>query len=320
MAVYTHVPREELAEFLTRYDVGDLRSADGIANGVENSNYLVETNVGQFVLTLFEKRIDREDLPFFVDLLDHLARRDCRVPRFVADRQGRRLQQLAGRPACLVEFLSGSTVSQPSAAQSRSAGRALGKLHAASADFAGSRQNKMDLVAWHDFADQCQPHLDAIEFGFGQRVTEELAFLDECWPTTLPLGVIHGDLFPDNVLMQGVEVTGLIDFYFSCTEIRAYDLAIMHSAWCFDDDGGRFHGDRASALISGYDEVCGLSREEREAFPTLCRGAALRFALTRAYDWVDTPNEALVTAKDPLAFLRRLQFYADAKSEILLGG
>lgn len=326
MAVYTHVPAEEIDAFLARYDTGRLLSAKGIAEGVENSNYLLETTgaageeaAHRYILTLYEKRVDEADLPFFMDLLDHLGARGCPVPRFIADRDGKRLQQLAGRPACLIEFLTGISVTEPTVAQTRAAGAALGALHRAAEGFAGSRRNALDIVGWHGLAEKCGSGLDSIAPGLGRRVTEELTLLDARWPTDLPRAVIHADLFPDNVLMLGDSVTGLIDFYFSCTDVRAYDLAIMHSAWTFSNDGATFFADRAAALGAGYGEAHGLSDAERAAFPTLCRGAALRFLLTRAYDWINTPADALVTRKDPIAFLRRLDHYAGADVAELLG-
>jgi homoserine kinase type II len=326
MAVYTHVPAEDMAAFLHRYDVGNLVSAKGIAEGVENSNYLIETTGGsidngahRYILTLYEKRVDEADLPFFMDLLDHLSAGGCKVPRFIPDRTGAKLQQLAGRPACLIEFLTGISVTEPTPAQAHATGAALGRMHHAAQGFAGERRNALDLPGWHDLAARCGDHFDEIAPGLGFRVAGELAFLDAHWPAGLPRAVIHADLFPDNVLMLGDEVTGLIDFYFSCTDIRAYDLAVTHSAWCFAHDGGAFHADRAAALVRGYGEAFGLSDAERAAFPVLCRGAALRFLLTRAYDWINTPADALVTRKDPLAFLRRLETYANADPVELLG-
>lgn len=327
MAVYTHVPAEDIDAFLARYDAGRLVSAKGIAEGVENSNYLLETTGpdsqaggGQrYILTLYEKRVDEADLPFFMDLLDHLGARGCRVPRFIADRDGRRLQQLAGRPACLIEFLTGISVTEPTPAQARAAGGALGTLHKAAQGFAGVRRNALDKAGWHALAARCGADLDHIQPGLAQRVVDELAWLDAHWPGDLPHSVIHADLFPDNVLMLGDEVTGLIDFYFSCTDIRAYDLAVTHSAWCFSNDGATWFGERAAALGAGYAEAHGLTEAERAAFPALCRGAALRFLLTRAYDWINTPADALVTRKDPLAYLRRLDFYAKADPAELLG-
>jgi homoserine kinase type II len=319
MAVYTHVPAEDIDAFLARYDAGRLVSAKGIAEGVENSNYLLETTTARYILTLYEKRVDEADLPFFMDLLDHLAERGCLVPRFIAARDGSKLQQLAGRPACLIEFLTGISVTEPTPAQARATGQALGELHKAAEGFTGERRNTLDLPGWHDLAAKCGDDFDQIAPGLGQRVVEELAYLDAHWPADLPRAVIHADLFPDNVLMLGDAVTGLIDFYFSCTDIRAYDLAVTHSAWCFSHDGSAWHGDRAAALGAGYQAGFGLSEAERTAFPILCRGAALRVLLTRAYDWINTPADALVTRKDPLAYLRRLDFYAGADAALLLG-
>lgn len=319
MAVFTQVPAEEMADFLTRYDVGTLVSAKGIAEGVQNSNFLVETSQNRFILTLYEERVNAADLPFFMDLLEHLGARGCKVPRFIPDRTGRRLQQLAGRPACLIEFLTGISVTEPTPGQAYSAGRALGGLHRAVEDFTGQRHNDLGKDGWCALAAQCGDHFDDIAPGLGARVTEELNYLDAHWPEELPHCAVHADLFPDNVLMLGEEVTGLIDFYFSCTDIRAYDLAVTHGAWCFSHDGDEYHPNRAMALAKGYAESFGLSAAERAAFPVLCRGAAMRFLLTRAYDWINTPADALVTRKDPLAYLRRLDFYAKADPAELLG-
>lgn len=319
MAVYTHVPAEQMAQFLTRYNTGPMVSAKGIAEGVENSNYLVETTTDRFILTLYEKRVDENDLPFFMDLLDHLGARGCKVPRFIADKAGQKLQQLEGRAACLIEFLTGISVTEPTPAQTAAAGRALGELHIAARGFERERRNTLDFVGWHDLAISCAAQLDEITPGLRTRVEAELTWLDAHWPADLERSVIHADLFPDNVLMLGDTVTGLIDFYFSCTDIRAYDLAITHSAWCFTNDGSAYHADRGAALVAGYEQAHGLSHAERAAFSALCRGAALRFLLTRAYDWINTPPDALVTRKDPLAYLRRLDFYAQATHEELLG-
>lgn len=324
MAVYTHVPAEEMERFLTRYDAGTLISAKGIAEGVENSNYLLDTQRDdgsrrRFILTLYEKRVDEADLPFFIGLLDHLAQRGCKVPRFIADRTGRRLQQLCGRPACLIEFLSGISVTEPTPPQAGAVGRAMAEMHMAARDFAGTRRNTLDLAGWHELAAQCGTGLESIAPGLTARVTDELAFLDAHWPRDLERGIIHADLFPDNVLMHGNSLGGLIDFYFSCTDIQVYDLAISHGAWSFSADGEMFRPSVAAALVRGYADVRGLSPAEIAAFPILCRGAALRFLLTRAYDWINTPADALVVRKDPLAYRRRLDFYAAATPAGLFG-
>ncbi|RED15272.1 homoserine kinase [Parasphingopyxis lamellibrachiae] len=316
MAVYTQVSAERIAELLSRYDVGTLVSAKGIAEGVENSNYVLETDRSRFILTLYEKRVDADDLPFFLKLLDHLAARGQPVPPAIADKAGRQIQSVNGKPACLIVFLPGLSPGEPNVAQSRSAGAALGKLHQSLIDFADLRPNTLSLPGWHELARRCGDALEEIAPDLGKIVAEELAFLDANWPSELPRSAIHADLFPDNVLMLDDKVTGIIDFYFACTDIRAYDLAVTHAAWCFDDEGRSFDAERSAALIAGYAEQLPLSDDEREALPILARGASLRFLLTRAWDWLNTPDDALVTRKDPAAFLRRLEFYRAAGSEL----
>lgn len=312
MAVYTHVPAEELEALLARYDAGTLVSAKGIAEGVENSNYLIDTTEHRFILTLYEKRVDAADLPFFLALLDHLADKGLPVPRALRDRTGVQLQNLCDRPACLIEFLNGVSVSHPTNAQAFATGEALGRMHGALADFDGRRANALGPDDWSPLAARCGTDLDVIAAGLKSRIDEELAYLADNWPHELPRSVIHADLFPDNVLMLGDQVSGMIDFYFAAHEVRAWDLAVTHAAWCFENDGTGFDPGRGAALVAGYDAAFGLSPAERAAFPALARGACLRFLLTRAWDWLNTPADALVTRKDPLAFLRRLDFYRDA--------
>jgi homoserine kinase type II len=310
MAVYTPVSAEAMTALLARYDVGMLVSAKGIAEGVENSNFLVDTDRARFILTLYEKRVDADDLPFFLALLDHLADKGLCVPRAIRDQAGTQLQDVAGRPACLIEFLPGVSVTTPNPAQAKATGEALGQMHAALADFTLERPNTLGLAGWHALAARCGDDLNKIAPNLKGRVTTELAWLDENWPTQLPHSVVHADLFPDNVLMRGDAVGGIIDFYFACTEVRAWDVAVTHAAWCFAPDGTGYRNEIGDALMAGYDQSFGLSLKERAAFPALARGACLRFLLTRAWDWLNTPAGALVTRKDPLAFLRRLDHYA----------
>jgi homoserine kinase type II len=319
MAVYTQVSAEELTDLLARYDVGELVSAKGIAEGVENSNFLIDTDRSRFILTLYEKRVDASDLPFFLALLDHLADRKLPVPRAVPDNKGVQIQTLAGRPACLIEFLPGISVTHPTPAQARSTGEALGAMHLALADFTMRRPNTLGPEGWAALAARCGNDLDRIAPGFGDRIAAELTVIAQHWPRDLPHSVIHADLFPDNVLTHHDGVTGIIDFYFACSEIRAWDLAVTHAAWCFENDGTGYDADRAAALVAGYESQLPLSEEERASFQILARGAALRFTLTRAWDWLNTPADALVTRKDPLAFLRRLDFYSAADPVQLLG-
>jgi homoserine kinase type II len=311
MAVYTQVSAEALADFLARYDVGELVSAKGIAEGVENSNYLVDTTKGRFILTLYEKRVSADDLPFFMALLDHLAERGNPVPPAIADRQGCEIQELAGRPACLIKFLPGVSVTHPTARQARAAGEAMARMHLSLADFERTRPNALGPDEWPRLLARCGDDLDRIAPGLHARLKGELDRALDVWPADLPRSAIHADLFPDNVLMRGEAVTGLIDFYFACTDIRAYDLAVMHSAWAFEGDGAPADPAVGRALVEGYQAALPLLAEERAALPVLARGACIRFALTRAWDWLNTPADALVTRKDPLAYVRRLGWYRE---------
>lgn len=321
MAVYTQLGPEQVSVLLARYDVGELIALKGIAEGVQNSNFFVETTKSRFILTLYESRVDPADLPFFYALLKHLHEAGCKVPRFIADRDGSWLQQIAGRPACLIEFLQGVSVTRPTAQQAHSTGAALGQMHAALIDFGQTRTNSLGISEWRPLAEQCtDAGLEDIKPGLARRISDECDYLERNWPGDLPLAAIHADLFPDNVLMLGNEVTGLIDFYFACTDIRGYDLAVTHSAWCFDNDGTTFDEKLSAGLLSGYTSAFALDVPTRDAFAVLSRGACLRFLLTRCYDWINTPANALVTRKDPEAFLRRLDFYSDdANIAVIMG-
>ena len=316
MAVYTHVPAEALAALLSRYDVGTLVSAKGIAEGVENSNYLVETSSGRFILTLYEKRVAAGDLPFFLALLDHLAAAGRPVPPALPDREGRMIQEVEGRPACLIRFLPGVSLTTPTPAQARAAATEMGRMHRALEGFPLTRPNTLGMESWAPLLDRCGRHLEEIAPGLHDQIARGLDTVMAAWDgyRGQPTAVIHADLFPDNVLMLGATVTGFIDFYFACTDLRLYDLAVMHTAWSFDPAGTHYRGEIGRALLDGYRAGFGLSREECRQLRILCMGACIRFALTRAWDWLNTPADALVTRKDPLAYTRRLQHYQQSGS------
>jgi homoserine kinase type II len=308
MAVYTHLPADALQALIGEYDVGELVSAKGIAEGVSNSNWLVETTAGRVILTMYEHRVEAADLPFFLGLLDHLSARGSPVPRTIHDRAGAAFRTVDGKAVALIEFLPGVSIDTPRPAQARAVGEALAGIHLAAADFSQERPNTMGLAAWRKLLGDCGGRLGEIDAGLPDLVTRELDFLDAHWPTGLPRSVIHADLFPDNVLMLGNRVSGLIDFYFACTDIMAYDLAVTHAAWSFGMDNV-FRPAIGEALIEGYDARRPLPPEAWEALPVLARGASMRFLASRAYDWLHTPPDALVTRKDPLVFAERLSFY-----------
>lgn len=311
MAVYTQVSAEALSAFLQGFDVGELVSAKGIAEGVENSNYLVETTRDRFILTLYEKRVSADDLPYFMALLDHLATKGLPVPPAIKDREGREIHELGGRPACLIRFLPGVSLGHPTPAQALAAGDALGTLHRAVADFERRRENTMGQPTWQALYERCGTSLDDIAAGLHRDLGFAIGDLAATWDRDrLDRCAIHADLFPDNVLMLGDRVTGLIDFYFACDDIRLYDLAVMHAAWAFDLTGERYDDAVGKALIEGYSRHFPLNDREHAAFGDLAVGACIRFTLSRAFDWLNTPAGAMVTRKDPLAFWRRLKVYA----------
>ena len=313
MAVYTEVADEELDAFIKSYDIGALTSCKGIAEGVENSNYLVQTEAGRYILTLYERRVAPKDLPYFLALMEHLAARGIRCPLPVHDREGRTLRKLAGRPAALINFLDGVSVRRPSIEQCASLGKVLGRLHLAGESFAQTRANSLSLSDWGPLAAAIGDRADTVIRGLASEIGKELTYLDKAWPRDLPQCVIHADLFPDNVFFLGQEVSGLIDFYFACNDMLAYDIAICLNAWCFESDAS-FNITKARAFLQAYEGVRPLTAAELAALPTLARGAALRFLLTRSYDWLNTDGEALVKRKDPNEYLRKLRFHRKVKS------
>jgi homoserine kinase type II len=308
MAVYTEVSFEDLAEFLTGYDIGAPLTFKGIAEGVENSNYYLQTDKGSFILTLYEKRVNEADLPFFLGLLKHLADRGISCPTPIADRMGRQLMHLNGRPGALFTFLSGLSLKRPECRHCASAGAALAAFHKAGRDFALTRANALGPAGWTPLAQACQAKADAVEKGLGYLIETALAEIVPAWPRSLPSGVIHADLFPDNVLFMNDKVSGLIDFYFACNDFLAYDLAVMLNAWCFETDGS-FNITKGERLIGAYRKKRKLTDAEIEALPLLARGAALRFLLTRLYDWLNRDPNALVRPKDPRDYSKRLRFH-----------
>ncbi len=318
MAVYTDVSDEELSDFLTRYDIGALVSCKGIAEGVENSNFLLGTEAGRFILTLYEKRVNEAELPFFLGLMDHLSGHGITCPQPVRDRDGRALGRLAGRPATIVSFLDGMWVKRPEVSHCGQVGEALARLHKAGEGFSIRRRNGLGPDGWPPLYAGSADRADEVLAGLGGEIEAELSFIKAHWPKDLPEGVIHADLFPDNVFFLKGQLSGLIDFYFACNDFLAYDLAICLNAWCFEPDGA-FNITKGRAMLTGYTAGRPLTDAEIAALPVLCRGSALRFLLTRLYDWLMTPPGAMVRKKDPLEYYRKLRFHRTATSATAYG-
>jgi homoserine kinase type II len=310
MAVYTRITDHALDNFVAQYDIGAVESCTGIAQGVENSNYMLRTEGGNYILTLYEKRVRTADLPFYLGLMTHLAAQGFPCPVPVRNREGKTLQTLAGRPAAIVSFLDGRGADCDALTPARCAaiGAICARLHRDAQAFTLSRPNDLTLPDWRVLFDPLAGKADELKAGLDQWIAEELAFLEQNWAAGLPSGIVHADLFPDNAFFKGATLTGVIDFYFACNDFLAWDIAVCINAWCFDQTGG-FLADNARSLLHGYQNSRPLTPMERSALPVLARGAALRFLLTRLHDWFHTPEDALAHRKDPLALVPLIDFH-----------
>ena len=318
MAVYTDISEEQLASFLNEYDVGTLLSYKGIAEGVENSNFLLRTKVDNFILTIYEKRVEEKDLPFFLGLTQHLAEKGILCPQPILRKDGAMVSELAGKPAALISFLEGMWVRKPTAFHCAKVGGALANLHVAGSDFSIERQNSLSIKGWRKLWQDVRGRANDMAADLEKEIDSELAFLEKNWPDDLPKGVIHADLFNDNVFFLDGELSGIIDFYFACNDSLAYDLAICLNAWCFEADLS-YNLTKGHALLSHYVGQRPLSQREQDMLPILARGAALRFFLTRAYDWFFIDDSGLVTKKNPIEYLRKLRFFRQIERSSELG-
>jgi homoserine kinase type II len=318
MAVYTEVPDEELEAFLARYDIGRPVSCKGIAEGVENSNFLLTTERASYILTLYEKRVRREDLPFFIGLMEHLASRGIACPTPVKARDGEALGELCKRPAAIVTFLDGMWPRRPTARHCQLLGTALAQMHLAGADFAMRRPNDLSVAGWRRLYEATKDRADEVSAGLAEEIRREITGFEADWPKHLPAGVIHADLFPDNVFFLGDRLSGIIDFYFACNDAYAYDIAVCLNAWCFEHDGS-FNVTKARLFLGAYAKTRPVSKAELDALPMLARGSALRFLLTRLYDWLNHPPGAFVKPKDPLEYLAKLRFHAGLRGPSAYG-
>lgn len=320
MAVYTRITDDALGDFVARYDIGGVESCTGIAQGIENSNYMLRTGHGNFILTLYEKRVRADDLPFYLGLMTHLAAQGFPCPVPIADRSGRTLGTLAGRPAAIVSFLDGRGADCDDLSPGRCAaiGAVSARLHRDAAGFGLSRTNDLTLPDWRRLFDPLSGEADSLETRLSGWIEDELCFLEAHWPTALPSGIVHADLFPDNAFFKGTKLTGVIDFYFACNDFLSWDLAVGINAWCFDASG-TFLADNAASLLRGYQETRPLTAGERATLPVLARGAALRFLLTRLHDWFHTPDDALATRKDPLDLVPLIEFHRSVSDSTAYG-
>lgn len=311
MAVYTALTDADIAALLAEYDIGEALAFEGIAEGVENTNYKITTRAGRFILTIFEKRTREADLPFFIAVMARLAERGFPAPRPVAANNGAMLTRIKGKPACIVTHLDGVWPRAPELGHCAAIGEALAHMHRSLEGFEARRANALSISGWEALLRPRLAEAEQLRPGLAALIERDMRETHAAWPVDLPRGVIHADLFPDNALFTGERLTGVIDFYFACTDFLAYDLAVCLNAWCFEQER-EYSRERGRAMIAAYEAVRPLSAAERDALPVLARGAALRFFATRLADWSATPDGATVTPKDPLEYADKLRFWRGA--------
>ena len=319
MAVYTEVSSTQLAAYLEAFDLGKVLSLKGITGGVENTNYALHTQTGSYILTLYEKRVAEEDLPFFVGLMDHLAQAGFPCPLPIRNRAGDALGHLAQRPAAMVSFLEGMEISDPAPRHGSAVGATMARMHLLAEDFQIKRTNALAPHGWPELANASADEADSVEAGLRKLIADEMIWTAKHWPKDIPTGVIHADMFKDNVFFLDDQLSGVIDFYFACNDFLAYDIAVAINAWCFNADL-KFQPDMCAAILQGYQTVRPLETTEKQALPVLARGAALRFLLTRLNDWLNVPEGAVVVPHDPKAFSARLRCFQEAETAEFLKG
>lgn len=314
MAVYTKISQSDLESLLSTYEIGKLENFTAIAAGIQNSNYFIDTTQARFVLTIYEDRINIDDLPFFLNLTEHLARHDVPCPLPIANKSGQKISKIQGKPCAIISFVKGSEAKDISLSQIQELGKSLAIMHLAGQDFTMQRINEMGMSHWPEMFADVKDRAEEIEEGISAEIQSSLKFIEANWPSNLPCGIIHGDIFPDNVLFaDDGSIAGIIDFYFACNDILIYDLAVCMNAWCFDNNR-KFNPEKARSLIASYNNIRVISKDELEALPILAMGAAMRFLLSRMYGWQNRVDGAFVTTKDPLEYLRKLRFHMGVKT------
>ena len=320
MAVYTNLNEHQIKVFLELYDIGKLISFSEIREGIENSNFYIKTSNGNFILTIFEKRVDIKDIPFFIQIMVHLNNKGYYCPKPICDKNNIFLQELRGKPAIIVNFLEGKSKNNITIEDCYQVGSSIGLMHCKSDDFKLVRDNSLSIEGWQTLIKNCNKTipisvLDKLQPNLMKDIQNSFDFFLKFWPHFLPKGFIHGDLFPDNVFFVNNKITGVIDFYFSCTDILTYDLAIAINAWCFDKTNN-FKDKNYKSLLKGYNSKRKLSKDEKFFLPLLCQAAALRFLLTRLFDWVNTPNEANVVPKNPEEYIIKHKYFKELVNKI----
>lgn len=309
MAVYTNISLIELNEFLDLYSIGKADDLVGIKSGIENTNYLVKINNQKYILTVFEKRTHQDDLPFFFNLMNHLNDSGIKCPQAIKTKDDEYYKLLKGKPASLTSFVDGKILNRIEPNHCSELGKSMALLHNASSVLNMSRNNQMGFENFGVLIKKLEENMAESDDVPIELIKNEYHFLNQNISFNLPSGIIHADLFPDNVFFANNSLSGIIDFYFSCNDYYAYEIAICINAWCFEEKSNEFNISKAKKLLSSYNGVRELTISEIDSLPLLCRAAALRFLLTRLIDFYQETSSSLLVKKDPTEYLKKLKFH-----------
>ena len=313
MAVYTKLEHQEVRQFLEQYNINNFKDYKGITEGVENTNYLIKTSEQDYILTIYEKRVDENDLPFFIKLLSYLSENKFPCPRPIASKNNEKINRIKNKNAALVTFLNGQSKNKITSEECFEIGKITAQLHEITKKFDINRKNNLSIENWESIFEKTIKQKIDLDESIIKKTKNYLNFLKDKWPKNLPQGIIHADLFPDNIFFTNNKVSGIIDFYFACNDFFAYEIAICINSLCFDNNS-TFNMTKAKNLIDGYTSIRTLSEDEKKYLPILSMGAAMRFFLTRLYDFYHTDNKADVKIKDPFEYLKKIEFHSTIKN------
>ena len=313
MAVYTKLEHQEVRQFLEQYNINNFKDYEGITEGVENTNYLIKTSEQDYILTIYEKRVDENDLPFFIKLLSYLSENKFPCPKPIANKNNEKINRIKNKNAALVTFLNGQSKNKITSEECFEIGKITAQLHEITKKFDINRKNNLSIENWDSIFEKTIKQKIDLDESIIKKTKNYLNFLKDKWPKNLPQGIIHADLFPDNIFFTNNKVSGIIDFYFACNDFFAYEIAICINSLCFDNNS-TFNMTKAKNLIDGYTSIRTLSEDEKKYLPILSMGAAMRFFLTRLYDFYHTDNKADVKIKDPFEYLKKIEFHSTIKN------
>jgi homoserine kinase type II len=313
MAVYTKLEHQEVRQFLEQYNINNFKDYKGITEGVENTNYLIKTSEQDYILTIYEKRVDENDLPFFIKLLSYLSENKFPCPKPIANKNNEKINRIKNKNAALVTFLNGQSKNKITSEECFEIGKITAQLHEITKKFDINRKNNLSIENWDSIFEKTIKQKIDLDESIIKKTKNYLNFLKDKWPKNLPQGIIHADLFPDNIFFTNNKVSGIIDFYFACNDFFAYEIAICINSLCFDNNS-TFNMTKAKYLIDGYTSIRTLSEDEKKYLPILSMGAAMRFFLTRLYDFYHTDNKADVKIKDPFEYLKKMEFHSTIKN------